>query len=118
MSVSHVAFVMYPVSDMARSIEFYTNVLGFRKAGLESDSWVEFEVGGTTFGLGNFPQVGKPGTAQSLAIEVTDMAAFRADLAAKGYDAPGPHETPVCFISGIQDPDGNSITIHQLKSAH
>src|SRR5665213_2858545 len=72
MTVGKVAFVMYPVTDMPRAVAFYRDVLGLTKSGLESDFWVEFDVDGVTFGIGNFEQVGEPGSAQSLALEVTD----------------------------------------------
>jgi predicted enzyme related to lactoylglutathione lyase len=115
MAVKEIAFTMYPVSDMKRAVAFYTDVLGLKQGGLASDAWVEFDINGQCFGLGNFPQVGKPGTAQSLALEVEDMAAYRKMLADKGHPTEEPHETPVCFITGVADPDGNHIVIHQGK---
>lgn len=117
MSVTNIAFTMYPVTDLPRAVAFYRDVLGLPQAGLSSDFWVEFDVGGATFGVGNFEQCGKPGTAQSLALEVSDLAGYRARLAQKGVESPEPHETPVCFISGVKDPDGNQIVLHQLKHA-
>ncbi len=117
MPVSRVAFLMYPVTDMPRAIAFYHDVLGLEKAGLESDYWVEFDVDGATFGIGNFEQVGKPGTAQSLALEVTDMAATRADLAKREVESSEPFETQICWISMVRDPDGNQIWLHQAKPA-
>jgi predicted enzyme related to lactoylglutathione lyase len=116
MTAKDVAFVMYPVTDMARAVAFYREVLGLRKDGLERDFWVEFDVGGVTFGLGNFEQVGTPGTAQSFALEVDDMPATRAELAGRGVESTEPFETAVCFISTIRDPDGNKIVLHQSKS--
>lgn len=112
-----VPFVMYPVSDMARSVEFYRDVLGLKKEGLESDFWVEFDVGGVTFGLGSFEQAGKPGTAQSFSIEVPDMASAREELSGKGHATTEPFETQICFISMLRDPDGNQIWLHQSKPA-
>ncbi len=113
---SRVAFIMYPVTDMKRSVAFYHDALGFEKSGLDNDFWVEFDVNGVTFGLGNFEQVGKPGTAQSLAIEVGDMAATRAELTGRGVESTEPFETAVCYISILRDPDGNSIALHQAKT--
>jgi predicted enzyme related to lactoylglutathione lyase len=107
---------MYPVTDLPRAVAFYRDVVGLTPAGLASDAWVEFEVGGTTFGVGNFPQVGVPGTATSLMLEVDDLDAYRAELLAKhGIDVPAAFETPVCFITGFKDPDGNAIGLHQAK---
>ncbi|MBV8117618.1 MAG: VOC family protein [Candidatus Eremiobacteraeota bacterium] len=117
MNIKHVAFVMYPVSDMERAIAFYRDVLGFKQEGLELPFWAEFDVAGTTFGIGNFEQVGKPGTAQSFAIEVDDMAATRARLSELGVESTDPFETQVCFISMVADPDGNHICLHQAKAA-
>ncbi|MEO6835499.1 MAG: VOC family protein [Candidatus Tumulicola sp.] len=117
MTVSGVAFVMYPVSDVPRAVAFYRDVLGLTKAGLESEYWVEFDVAGATFGIGNFEQVGKPGTAQSLALEVSDMTAARAELSKQGSESSEPFETPHCFISVVSDPDGNQIWLHQKKPA-
>ncbi len=116
MTTKHIAFVMYPVADLQRAVAFYRDVLGFEKNGLDGDSWVEFDIGGVTFGLGNFEQVGKPGTAQSLAVEVDDMAAARTELARRGAESTDPFETPFCFISILHDPDGNSIVLHQAKA--
>lgn len=117
MSITGIAFTMYPVSDMARARAFYEGVLGLKQSGLVSDAWVEYEIGGGTFGIGNFEQVGKPGTAQSLALEVADMGAYRAMLAPHGVTLPEAYETPVCFIAHVSDPDGNKVVIHQLKKA-
>jgi predicted enzyme related to lactoylglutathione lyase len=117
MAVTHVAFIMYPVTDLPKAVAFYRDGLGLKQEGLASDYWVEFDAGGTTFGVGNFEQVGKPGSAQSLALEVADMAAFRAELAGKGIESTEPYETPVCFMSFAKDPDGNSVVIHQAKHA-
>lgn len=115
MNAQRVAFVVYPVADMARATAFYRDVLGLRQSGLDSDFWVEFDVDGVTFGIGNFEQAGKPGTAQSLALEVGDMTATRSELAGRGVESSDPFETPVCFISVLKDPDGNSVILHQAK---
>jgi len=115
MRTERVAFVMYPVTDMQRAVAFYRDKLGFAPSGLSNDFWVEFDVNGTTFGLGNFPQVGSPGTAQSLAVEVNDMETTRAELAAGGVETTEPFETQICYISTVRDPDGNTIVLHQAK---
>jgi predicted enzyme related to lactoylglutathione lyase len=116
MAGSNIAFIMYPVTDMPRAVAFYQDALGLEKAGLDNDFWVEFEIDGTTFGIGNFEQVGKPGTAQSLALEVPDIRSFRAKLSERGVEASEPHELANCWISVLSDPDGNQIWLHQRKS--
>lgn len=115
--VTGMAFTMYPVTDLPRAVAFYRDVLGLKQHGLASDFWVEFDLGGATFGVGNFEQVGTPGAAQSLAIEVADIAAFRALLTERGVEVSEPHDLSNCWVSVLRDPDGNQIWLHQLKSA-
>lgn len=115
MAVTGIAFTMYPVTDVPRAVAFYHDVLGLPKSELNLEYWVEFDVGGGTFGVGNFEQVGTPGTGQSLALEVADLPAFRTQLAERGVEATEPHELQNCRISVVRDPDGNQIWLHQSK---
>jgi len=116
MAVSALAFIAYPVTDLPRAIAFYQDVLGLPKAGRESPVWVEFDIAGTAFGVGTFEQLGVPGQAHALALEIADLPAFRTQLDARGVASTPPFETPVCFISTITDPDGNKIHLHQAKA--
>ncbi len=115
MAVTGIAFTMYPVTDMPRAVAFYQDVLGLKKTDFESTFWLEFEIGTGTFGIGNFEQVGTPGTAQSLALEISDLPALRSELQARGIESSEPFETPVCWISRVSDPDGNQVLLHQAK---
>ncbi len=116
MATNRIAFTMYPVTDLPRAVAFYEEALGLRKGGLESAYWVEFDIDGATFGVGNFEQVGKAGTAQSLALEVDDAHALVAALAARGIEATPPHELQNCWIATVRDPDGNTVWLHQAKT--
>jgi catechol 2,3-dioxygenase-like lactoylglutathione lyase family enzyme len=115
MAASSIAFTMYPVTDVARATTFYRDVLGLRPE-MTLEYWVEFDVGGSTFGIGNFEQVGSAGTAQSLALEVPELDAFRARLAEHGVTATEPHDLETCRISVVADPDGNRIWLHEKKT--
>jgi len=115
MTVKNIAFTMYPVTDVARAVAFYRDGLGLKKTGLDGPAWVEFEIAGGTFGVGSFEQVGTPGSAQSLALEVGDLAAFRDSLAQRGIEATAPHELANCRISVVRDPDGNQVWLHEAK---
>jgi predicted enzyme related to lactoylglutathione lyase len=110
-----IAFTMYPVTDLPRAVAFYRDALGLRPDGLDLEYWVEFDVGGATFGIGNFEQVGTPGTAQSLALEVPNLEALRASLTARGIETTEPHDLPACRISLVRDPDGNMVWLHESK---
>ena len=117
MAINNIAFTMYPVSDMERARAFYRDALGLQQTDVAADFWTEFDVAGGTFGIGNFEQVGKPGTAQSLALEIADLDGYRATLAERGVEATEPHELTHCRISVVRDPDGNQVWLHQRKSS-
>ena len=106
MAITGVAFTAYPVTDVARSVAFYTDALGLSKAGLESDFWVEFDVAGSTFGVGSFEQIGAPGSAQSFALEVSDIAALRADLITKGHEPTELLKRPCALFPSCETPTG------------
>jgi predicted enzyme related to lactoylglutathione lyase len=113
--VKHVAFTMYPVTDMPRALAFYRDGLGLTPGGLDAPFWSEFDIAGATFGIGTFEQVGKAGTAQSLSLEIDDLDAFRTELAGRGIEVSEPHDLPNCRISVVADPDGNQVWLHQVK---
>jgi predicted enzyme related to lactoylglutathione lyase len=115
MAIRNIAFTMYPVTDMPRAVAFYRDALGLKETDFANDFWTEFDVDGATFGIGNFEQVGKPGTAQSLALEIDDVPAYRTALAGHGVEASEPHELQTCWISVVRDPDGNQVWLHQKK---
>lgn len=108
---------MYPVTDVPRAVKFYEEALGLKKQGLESDFWVEFDVDGATFGVRSYPQVGKPGTAQSLALEIDDLDRLRSHLKEHGIESSEPHDWQNCRISVVSDPDGNQVWLHQRKTS-
>lgn len=106
---------MYPVTDMPRALAFYRDGLGLREGDMHGDYWVEFDIAGATFGIGNFEQVGKAGTANSLAIEISGLDDYRKTLAERGIEATEPHELQNCRIALVRDPDGNQIWLHERK---
>jgi len=109
---------MYPVTDVARAVSFYRDKLGLRQAGMNEAWWVEFDVGGATFGIGNVPDNGKPGEAQGLVLEVDDLDAYRRTLSMRGVESTEPKTTPYnCAISMLRDPDGNAVWLHEKLAA-
>jgi|SRR5271165_2639776 len=115
MAATGIAFTMYPVSNVPRAVAFYRDVLGLSQSGLESEHWVEFEAGSGTFGIADFEQAGAPGSAQSLALEILDLAGFRKRLSAHGVDSSEPYAMKSCSISVVRDPDGNQVWLHERK---
>lgn len=112
--MASVAFLMYPVSDVPKSVEFYRDVVGLTQHGMKQPWWVEFDVNGTAFGIGNVPDNGVPGTAQSLVLEVENIDRFVERVREAGVAVSDPSITPYgCRIASFKDPDGNTVWLHQ-----
>jgi len=106
--------------DAARSIAFYRDVLGLEPAVVyPDDRGAEYELpDGTTFGLwgggGKAPFPFQPSNGILFAVDDFD-AAVRA-VEARGAQVVLRNETPVCFMAGIKDPDGNLVVLHKRKT--
>lgn len=111
------AFIAYSVADVPRAVAFYRDVVGLSPGEMSSEHWVEFDVGGTTFGVGNGSSIGiAPGSQQSAAFEVDDIAQERERLSAAGVTVGEIWDSPVCFGCFVTDPDGNRFALHQRKA--
>jgi predicted enzyme related to lactoylglutathione lyase len=114
--IKEMAFVAYSVRDVPKAREFYRDTIGLTPGHSFGDHWVEFEAGGTTFGIGNGEPLGiLPGTSFSATFEVDDIQAERARLVEKGVAITEINESPVCFSAFVTDPEGNRFGIHQRK---
>ena len=115
--VKDMAFVAYSVRDVPKAIAFYRDVIGLKPSSMFSDHWAEFEVGSTTFGIGNGEPLGiTPGSSFAATFEVENVAAERERLSAAGVPVTEVHDTPVCYVAFVTDPEGNRFGIHQRKS--
>jgi predicted enzyme related to lactoylglutathione lyase len=120
MQIKAVDFYMYGVADMARALAFYRDILGLQIEANYEGEWIEFGVGGATLALIGPPHgtPSRPGIqgGGAVALAVEDVQASLAELQAKGVQVvSGPHDTPVCHMVMIADPDGNRIWLHQRK---
>jgi predicted enzyme related to lactoylglutathione lyase len=115
--VKDLAFVTYPVADVARAVAFYRDVVGLSPGDSFGDRWVEFNVGPTAFALTRGEAVGlKAGTQFSVALEVDDINAMHRRLKDKGVEVSDVFESPSCFGCFVTDPDGNRFGLHQRKA--
>jgi predicted enzyme related to lactoylglutathione lyase len=117
--ITEIAFTGTPVTDIKRAREFYEGALGLKPA-MESAGgmWVEYEIGGATFGIGCYGDVWKPSDQGTcVAFEVDDLDAELARLKARGVKT---HmeatDSPVCRFAIVCDPDGNKVMIHKRKA--
>jgi predicted enzyme related to lactoylglutathione lyase len=115
--VKDVAFVAYSVRDVPKAIAFYRDVIGLTPSDTFSDHWAEFNVGATTFGVGNGEPLGiAPGSSFAATFEVDDLAADRARLIEAGVPVTEMHESPICWSAFVTDPEGNKFGLHQRKT--
>ncbi len=119
MKHKHIAFFAYPVTDMDKARAFYEHTLQLPPADNFENQWVEYELAGVTIAITNMIPEMMPGTKGGFfAIEVEDLDAAVAEMKAKSVPfLLDTFETPVCRMAVVADPDGNGITLHQVKSA-
>jgi predicted enzyme related to lactoylglutathione lyase len=114
------AFVAYPVTDVARARKFYEGVLGMKpNAPLKSETqqWIEYQVGSGTLGIGKSDQWKPSPDGPSVALEVEDFDGAVATLKEHQIEfIIGPIDGPICRMVTMRDPDGNKLTIHQRKT--
>jgi predicted enzyme related to lactoylglutathione lyase len=112
--ITDIAFVVYPVTDIARSRAFYEQALGLNVSGTFGDAWIEYEAGPATFAITN--NFGFTAPSTSVAFEVDDLDGHVASLKAAGVPFQGDvNDFPGCRMALITDPDGSTICIHQRK---
>jgi predicted enzyme related to lactoylglutathione lyase len=119
MKIKNIAFVGTPVTDMQRAREFYEDVLGLTVSEEMMDGqWIEYAVGDDTMAIANVGEQWTPsedGTAAAFEVGNFDEAIkFLKDRQVPF--AAEPFETPCCQMAVVQDPDGNKLIIHKLKS--
>jgi catechol 2,3-dioxygenase-like lactoylglutathione lyase family enzyme len=118
--VTEIAFTAYPARDVAALRHFYTDALGlqfdepYREDGVEK--YAEARVGTGWFALMSDEWAGvPPGSAGSIAFEVTEIARSVEALRARGIAVDDPHDTGVCLMCTLRDPEGNLVTLHQRR---
>ena len=115
--VKDMAFFAYSVRDLARAKSFYGETLGLPTGDSFGEHWVEFNVGNTTFGVGNGTSLGfEPGASTGAAFEVDDLEAMRERLKGAGVEVGEVLEFPACVTCFARDPDGNRFALHQRRA--
>ncbi len=115
--VKHIAFTVYPVTDLARARRFYEEGLGLRVSHDFQGHWIEYEIAGGVFAISDMLPNAKPSATDggSIAFEVDDVDAVVARLVATGGRQTQPaFDTPVCRMGLVLDPEGNAVIIHKV----
>lgn len=123
MKITEIAFVAYPVSDIARARAFYEGLLGLEvgefdheMSGMPGKYWIEYDIGGSAFAISNaWEPSGASGP--SVAFEVDDFEQSVEKLKSAGVNFIAERiDSPVCCFALVTDPDGNALTIHKRNS--
>ncbi|HEY1868631.1 MAG TPA: VOC family protein [Candidatus Cybelea sp.] len=113
-AVKGIDIAAYLVRDPQRQIAFYRDVLGMTPTMIDDQGrGAEFTLAdGSTFGVWK-PEDGETGGAIMFAVDDAKRAVevYRG----RGLELSDVMESPVCFMAFGQDPEGNSIIIHQRK---
>jgi catechol 2,3-dioxygenase-like lactoylglutathione lyase family enzyme len=118
--VNGVDFLGICTSDLARSMDWYENVLGLQpskkwQGGGEDPLGAEFETGNLTLALIDSARIGlevRPNN-HPIALHVDDFEAAKAELESRGVEfKTDVIDSGVCWQAYFEDPDGNSIGIH------
>jgi predicted lactoylglutathione lyase len=100
-----VDFIAVPISDLARSDQFYGTLGLARNPNSSGERWVEYETGNLTVALSQF--------GGALAVGVDDVDAARAALEEAGVEFHGEtFDSGVCNGAPFTDPDGNRLLLH------
>jgi predicted enzyme related to lactoylglutathione lyase len=117
MKIKNIAFVGIPVTDMKRARAFYEDVLGLQPdPEMTGEHWTEYSIGEGTLAIASVGEQWKPsndGTSAALEVENLEEAIARFDQRKLAYDKV---DSPVCRMAIVEDPDGNKLIIHKLKS--
>jgi predicted enzyme related to lactoylglutathione lyase len=119
MKILELAFTGYPVTDMGRARAFYEEILNLEPTRIIENSnghWIEYDLGPSTFALSNMSkEEWKPSSdGPAVAFEVDDFDSAVGALRARNVKfVIEPFESPVCRMTIVADPDGNSIGIHK-----
>jgi predicted enzyme related to lactoylglutathione lyase len=112
--------VAVPVSDVDRAKSFYTDKVGFNA---DQDHRVSDELrfvqltppgSACSIAMGEGIVPTEPGSVQGLQLVVSDVAAARAELVARGVEVSEVQDFPWGSFVFFSDPDGNGWAVQQL----
>lgn len=118
MNIQHVDLLGMPVTDQQRSLDFYTQKLGFTVRldmphfEMEGIRWIELTPPGAATAIVLSTWEGDK-TLGTIVLVTTDIEADYAELRAKGLDLPPLDRQPWGISVLITDPDGNQLLLQQ-----
>ncbi len=116
--VKHIAFTVYPVTDIVRARAFYEDDLGLKPSMDFEGKWVEYEPADGCFALTTMMEGVSPSACAGgkIAFEVDDVDDMVDTFRKKGIPVIiEPMSTPFCRMAVVSDPEGNGVILHALK---
>jgi predicted enzyme related to lactoylglutathione lyase len=116
--IRDIAFTGYPVKAIERARRFYESILHLTPSMVSEDgSWVEYDLNGSAFFIGNFEAWKPSQDGPMVAFEVDEFEQAVQLLKDENVKMFGEIiETPGCWMGIFADPDGNCFSIHKRKS--
>lgn len=118
-TITEIAYTVYPVTDMARARGFYEGVLGLKASTQfehEGKQWIEYDIGAATLAVSNMASdKWKPSAnGPSAVLEVAEFEAAVGALRGAGVVfVVEPMDSGVCRMAIVLDPDGNAVGVHR-----
>ena len=106
-------FVTFYVSDLATSLAYFTDVLGFRHVPEEDGPGFHFLTGdgGINLGLALVSEQTPPAGTATLYVKVASVKDLRAAMIGKGVEATPIVQRPFGSIFTVHTPDGYPLTM-------
>lgn len=113
--IAPIVFTVYSVSNMERARSFYEHILGLHMTYRYRDVWTEYDLDDLTFAITTIEMGYRSGAKGTVVtFEVSDLNAFLHLMKKRTVSiVTDVFDRPVCRMVGIEDPDGNHITIHK-----
>lgn len=105
------------VSDLEKSVDFYTKTLGFKLEFHAKGNWATITAPGITIGLHPASEHGpRPGNSESLSIglEVEDLSKTVGELKGKGIKFGYVIDDKEVKLVNFKDPDNNPLYLAQV----
>ncbi len=119
MKAKPIAFAGMAATEIKRARALHEGTLGLKASSeFNQGVWIEYQIGPDTLAIGSVGDQWKPSPDDtSVAIEVEDFEDALQTLEKANAPVLAENiESPTCRMAIVQDPDGNKIIVHKLKT--
>ncbi len=119
MKAKPIAFAGMAATEIKRARALHEGTLGLKASSeFNQGVWIKYQIGPDTLAIGSVGDQWKPSPDDtSVAIEVEDFEDALQTLEKANAPVLAENiESPTCRMAIVQDPDGNKIIVHKLKT--